>query len=411
MYRKCFMNLYLGLVLLGVTAAVHGQDPLGTSALIGSLDGETIQAIDSLDDPDWRRRESATLWLIESADRWRSCIAAEWCPTSAEARWRFERVRSLVDELASLPTTLRQQSDPRLEGRLAQLRDQTGSAFLDALSTCLAHPDTRVRSRAVEHLAETRAGVARLRVSDCATDPSARVRESIYDVARRNDRQWAYELVRTDLTNERTEPLIAVAARGAKSLGDPRIIPDLRRRFREDSPPHPEVILALVAFGRPEDSGALDVLLRSGEYRHVSSALDSLGTSRLRDHIESIAALLGSEHWDLRVRALRRIEEVDRENLPYHLLDLLDHADLDVYRFAVEHLVQYGGEDFLGDIEVSLRRWPLSERPFLIASDEGRAFPRPVPAIAAGALEDSVLGGPSSDAMGAIQPAILRADD
>ena len=141
------------------------------------------------------------------------------------------------------------------------------------------------------------------------------------------------------------------------------------------------MILALVAFGRPEDASAVDVLLRSGEYRQVSAALDSLGTSRIRQHLDSIATLLSSEHWDLRVRALRRLEEVDRVDVPFRLLRLLDHPDLEVYHFAVEHLMRLGGEDFLGDIEISLRRWPPAERPFFIASEEGRAFPRVLPGL------------------------------
>ena len=375
MVWKTLLLLFVGLLLPG---GLFADDP--RELLIG-LDSGVIEAIVALDSPEWRDREAATLWLIESADRWVRRVPAEFRPESPEASWRWHRIGHYVAELAFLPTTLRQQQDAALRGKLTQLREETGRAFNRALVDCLCHPDIRVRSRAVEQLGETHDGRYLLRESTVNTDRSARVRESLYDVARRSDREWAFELIRMALDRDRDEPITAVAARAAQSLGDVRILPTLRKRFLEGTPPHPEVILALVAFGRPEDSQAVDVLLRSGEYRQISAALDSLGTSRLRRHLGSIAALLASEHWDLRVRALRRLEEVDRTNVPFHLLQLLDHPDLEVYHFAVEHLMRLGGEDFLGDIEVSLRRWPPAERPFFIASEEGRAFPRALPAL------------------------------
>ena len=381
MLRKSLISLVFGVSALVASPPVPAQEIASEVSLPSDLDSEVRTAIEQLDDPDWRIREAASSRLLELAPRWRREIPAAWTPASAEAAWRWQRVTDFVAELSDLPTTLRQVPDLGRETRLTRLRVETGTAFLDALVDCLAHPDTRVRSRAVTLLGSTLRGVARLKIHAPTDDPSARVRESLFEVARRSDRDWALSLIGETLRAEESGPLLSIAARAAKGLGDPRLLPLLRERFRSTDDPHPEVILALVAFGRSEDSAALDVLLRSPEYRHVSAALDALSGSRLRDHRASVVPLLASEHWDLRVRALRRLEEHDDGELAYHLLCLLDHDDLDVYSFAVESLVRIGGEDFLGDIELSLERWSLAERPFLISSEEGRAYPRPVPAL------------------------------
>jgi len=362
------------------SATMPAEDLSIAASLPIDLEVEVAKAIEELDDDDWQKREAATIWLVIEADRWARRIPISWEPKSAEARWRWNRIRRLVDDLGALPRTLRHHRDPRQRGHLAQLREETGVAFIAALERCLDYPDTRVRARAVTLLGETSQGVDRLRNSAVSRDASGRVRENLYEVARRSDSDWAFLLIRDALLLDRSESITAVVARAAKSLGDPRILPSLRERCQEGEAVHPEVLLALVAYGRPEDSGAVSRLLSSGEYRHASAALDALGSEQIRFHAEAIARLLSSKHWDLRVRALRRLEDEDRRSLPYYLLDLLEVESLDVYTFGVEQLARMGGEDFLGDIEYSLRRWPPHERPFYISTEEGRAVPRPVPA-------------------------------
>jgi len=360
------------------------------------LDEETLRALHELDHPDWQRREAASAWLVEHAPRWARRIPVQWDAGSPEARWRWQRVRELVESLESLPSALLGAADPRTEARIAQLREETGSAFLDALERCLGDADARVRSEAVERLGETLAGRHRLVARPPAADPSPRVLERLYELARRHDREWALALVTDALAREDSPITIAAAAEGARRLGDPRLLPELRRHFRGAGEPNPEIVIALAAFAHPEDADAVDWLLRSPEYRHVSLALDSLGAAQVRRHESAIESLLASEHWDLRVRALRRFEEEEeRAAVAYRLLGLLEHPDEEVYLFAVENLLRLGGEDFVGDIEVSLRRFPLGRRPFAIVIEEGRPVPRailprdgavgePVPAIEPG---------------------------
>jgi len=360
-----------------------GASPPRADACSGDLppglDEETRAALLDLDHPEWQKREAASAWLIEESSRWARRISAEWAPESAEARWRWQRVVELVAALESLPESLLAGGDPRGAARLSQLREETGSAFLDALERTLGDPDARVRSEAVERLGETLAGRSRLASRSLAGDPSPRVLENLYEIARRHDREWALALVREALGRAETPLLLAAAADGARRLGDPRVLPELRGHFRGSGEPHPEIVIALAAFARPEDADAVDWLLRSGEYRHVSFALDSLGSAQVRRHEDAIEGLLSSEHWDLRVRALRRFEEEERASVAYRLLPLLEHADEEVYLFAVESLMRLGGEDFIGDIEVSLRRFPISRRPFAIALEEGRPVPRALP--------------------------------
>ncbi len=348
------------------------------------VDGETASAFADLDHPDWRQREAVTVWLVQHADRWARRVPNDWAPRSAEARWRWERVRGLVSQLEALPSTLNSRADLRGKGRLAQLREETGSAFLDALERCLQNPESRVRSQALDLLGETLAGRVRLEDLSLGDDPSPRVRECLYEIARRHDREWALGLLVEALSRDESNVLVSAVAEGAKRLGDPRLLPALRKRFRESSATHPDVVIALAAFGRPEDADAVDWLLRSPEYRHASLALDALGAAQVRFHSEAISGLLSSVHWDLRVRALRRLEEGERQTVPYRLLPLLEQTDEEVYLFAVENLVRLGGEDFIGDIEISLRRFPPASRPFVITVDSGRLLPRPVPFLERG---------------------------
>jgi len=376
-----------GLLCLVSTVCAEDDSPSAPADVLSiaedlpiDLESAVVNAIVGLDDDCWQKREASTIWLVVEADRWARRIPISWQPKSAEARWRWNRIGRLVDDLGALPRTLRHHRDPRQRGHLAQLREETGAAFIAALERCLDYPDTRVRARAVTLLGETSQGVDRLRGSTVSRDASGRVRENLYEVARRSDADWAFLLIRDALLLDRSESITAVVARAAKSLGDPRILPSLRERCQEGEKVHPEVLLALVAYGRPEDSDAVGRLLSSGEYRHASAALDALGSEQIRFHADAIARLLSSKHWDLRVRALRRLEDEDRRSLPYYLLDLLEVESLDVYTFGVEQLARMGGEDFLGDIEFSLRRWPPHERPFYISTEEGRAVPRPVPA-------------------------------
>jgi hypothetical protein len=379
--RSLRILLLEGFLLLCLAPGLPGQVARLPVELPADLEPTVVRLLSDLDSPDWRRRERATSRLIELSPLWRSRIPVGWSPPSAEGEWRWQRVNRLVAQLTALPELLRGGPDATREGRLLHLRRETGAAFLDALEVCLKHPDTRVRGRAVSELAETRSGAARLRARAPRDDRSARVREGLFDAARRIDRDWALELVVEALREEESSALLAVAARAARGLGDPRVLPSLRARFRGCEDPHPEILLALAAFARPEDSAALDLLLGSAEYRQVSSGLDALGNSRVREHLPAVLELLGSEHWDIRVRALRRLEEAIPERLPYELLPLLEHEDISIYSFAVESLSRIGGEDFLGDIDASLRRWSLAERPFLISVEEGRVHPRPVPAL------------------------------
>jgi hypothetical protein len=247
----------------------------------------------------------------------------------------------------------------------------------------------------VERLGETLPGRLRLAARPLGADPSPRVLEELCEVARRHDREWALALLAEAFSRDESPEIIAAAADAAKRLGDPRILPELRRIFRGESHPPAEVVIALAAFARSEDADAVDWLLGSSEYRHVSIALDSLGAAQVDRHQGAIDRLLSSEHWDLRVRALRRFEEEERGTVAYRLLPLLEHDDEEVYLFAVENLARIGGDDFIGDIEVSLRRFPPTRKPFAIALEDGRPRPRaclppegadgePVPAILPG---------------------------
>ena len=55
--------------------------------------------------------------------------------------------------------------------------------------------------------------------------------------------------------------------------------------------------------------------------------------------------------------------------------------DHEVIGHISQHLVRIGGEDFLGDVEHSLERWPLGSRPYVIAAKGAHAVPRPIPFI------------------------------
>lgn len=385
------------LLILGTAGTGRGSGGLGLGAAEDPAAGtrygdepgllgpapQVLAALDALDHPDWQRREEATHWLVEHSAAWSHALPADWRPGTAEARWRWAVVLERVDRLATLNATLRRRPDPVVRARLAELRDETGSAFLDALVHCLEDPESRVRARAVELLGTTVAGRHRLRRTDIGQDLSGHVREQVYEVARRHDRDWAHDLLRDALRSDVGHRLIGAAAQGAQRLGDPRLLPDLRRHFTIHGEPHPDVVLALAAFARPEDAPALDWLLRSPEYRHASVALDGLAGEQVIRHADAIAGLLRSEHWDLRIRALRRLEDGMRSEVPYLLLPLLDSPDIEIYQFGVDHLVRLGGEDFLGDVELSLRRWPLGARPYVIAAEGSHAVPRPVPFLAA----------------------------
>ena len=206
------------------------------------------------------------------------------------------------------------------------------------------------------------------------------MRRALYEVVLERDREWARCLLAEAIASEERTASEDVV-RAARRLRDRSLLARLRQLWWPDAPRELRRALCHAWRGIPElmDTEVIDWQLASGEYPQLMIALETIEADG-RTLPAALVEQLGSQYFEVRARVRTLVAGRGTVDLAAALLPELECDVVERVRFAARCLVEWGAEDYYGDVAAALRERAHGEPMVRLVTREGCMRLEPVSA-------------------------------